>query len=147
MTSGTSSWRFSARLQRITPGQPRAGPADDWRAARKPVYTEPAGSLTVSDETFALLTRLAESAGKEDAVYLAELIAAAWESACAPYDAAFDGDETWLAGAQEALDEIARGEARHFASTEEFAAHLDSASVAGRESELPLHDSAHAAAR
>lgn len=106
-----------------------------------------AHSITVSDETFALLARLSESAGKEDSAYLTELTAAAWEAACAPYDAAFEGDESWLVGTQEALDEVARGEARHIASTEEFTAHLDAAPLAERENESPMHDEAHADAR
>lgn len=103
--------------------------------------------VTLSDETYDLLARLAESAGKDDATYLAELVAAAWEAVCAPYDAAFEQDEAWLAGAQEALDEVARGEAQHFASTEHFEQHLDSAPTSQSGSELPTHEGAHADAR
>lgn len=104
-------------------------------------------SVTLSDETYDLLARLAKSTGKDDAAYLAEMVAAAWEAACAQYDAAFECDESWLAGAQEALDEVARGEAQHFASTEEFIEHLDSAPIAEPEGRLPMQDGAHADAR
>lgn len=106
-----------------------------------------AHTVALTDEAYAHLARLAESAGKEDTAYLTDLLAAAWEAACAPYDAAFERDESWLAGAQEALDEVARGEAQHFASTEEFETHLDSAPAAEQESQLPMSDGAHADAR
>lgn len=104
-------------------------------------------SVTLSDETYDLLARLAESTGKDAAAYLAEMVAAAWEAVCAQYDAAFERDESWLAGAQEALDEIARGEAQQFASTEEFVEHLDSAPIPKPEDRLPMQDGAHADAR
>jgi hypothetical protein len=77
-------------------------------------------SVTISDDRYEHLAALASQRGQTPEEYISSLVDDAWERRCTGYDAAFAGDPTWLAGAQDALREVASGQAASFSSTEAF---------------------------
>jgi len=80
--------------------------------------------LHVTDDVFRVMTALAAERKQTPEELLRALLDAAWEEACAKYDAAFERDPEWLAGAREALAEADAGRVTSYPSTEAFLRHL-----------------------
>lgn len=76
--------------------------------------------LTLSDDRYQTVVEMAAARGQTPEELLESLVDAAWEQACAPYDAAFENDPDWQASAREA---VARGDEPHgtvYSSTADF---------------------------
>jgi hypothetical protein len=83
--------------------------------------------LVLSDDQQQIVAELALAfvGGQSPEEVTQTLLEEAWGRACASYDVAFDNDPAWLAGAQEAVAEVAAGPASSFRSTDAFLAHLE----------------------
>jgi hypothetical protein len=79
-------------------------------------------AVSMSDAAYQTMEALASQRGQTPEQLLSDLLAAAWEAACARYDAAFENDPAWLEGAREALEEAEADSVTAPASTEQFLA-------------------------
>jgi hypothetical protein len=70
--------------------------------------------LHIADDAFRVMTTLAAERKQTPEQLLRALLDAAWEEACAKYDAAFEQDAGWLAGAQAALAEADAGQVNSY---------------------------------
>lgn len=101
--------------------------------------------IGLSDERYHVAEQLAAEHGQSPEELIASLPDAAWERACAPYDAAFRADASWLEGAREALAEADAGQVTAFPSTEAFLRHLGATEeeldeARRREGDVPVED-------
>lgn len=92
--------------------------------------------LTLNDDRYRMVADLAAARGQTPEEVLASLVDEAWERECASYDAAFENDPDWIAGAQEAVDEVRAGKTSSFSSTEAFLQSLDEGDSGPRDADV-----------